>query len=191
PADQAHAPDNRRHQTQGARRQQDIRGRPALRRGAAQDARLLAGSELPSRWPDLPDGQSATEGAIATQAHQAAPARPPGNHVGPELPRCSPDYREQGPSPRGQDGRGSLTGRTPPGRLIDAAPEADAPTGLRQQPCCLAPQGGPAALARRRVVNGFDQCLWASYGAFSKAATSAQRRCHSLRSSSANFVSSS
>ena len=89
--------DNHKHrsETEDRKWQQGRGGRPALRRGAAQDARLLAGRQLPVRRPDLPDGQPAPEGAAAAQARQAAPARPLGHHVGPELPLRPPEPGHQ------------------------------------------------------------------------------------------------
>ena len=75
------------------------RRRPAFRRRAAEDGRLLAGLQLPLGRADLSPRQSAFERTAQARAHQAAVARPLGHVAGLEHALRSPQSRHQARRP--------------------------------------------------------------------------------------------
>ena len=76
------------------------RRRPARRRRAPPDRRVLARGELPVGRPDLPARQPAAPRAARRGARQAAPARPLGHDARPELHLRPPEPRDPGARPR-------------------------------------------------------------------------------------------
>ena len=154
-------------------RQQGRGDRPALRRGAAQDGRLLAGLELPVGRPDLSARQSAPETAAQARAHQAAALGPLGHVAGPEHALRPPQPGHQARRPehdlhhRPGARRPVAGGPCLPGRHLQRGVSEHQPGRRRDEAAVqavqLSPAAFPATSPRRRRA------------AFTKAASSATR----------------
>ena len=117
-----------------------VQGSPLSRRRTAEDRRLLAGVQLPRPRHDLPEGESAAEGAAQAGARQGPPARPLGHQPRPGVLLHPPEPGDQGPGSR----RG-LHGRTGARRAGRARPVLPGRLVLRDLPGLQRGRGRAAA----------------------------------------------
>ena len=162
---------------------------PSVEHRGPAHRRLLAGGELRLRGPDLPARQPAAARAAEARRHQAAPARPLGDHPGAQLrlrphepghPQLGPqrDLRDR-PGPR-RAGRGRE--RLPRGDLQRGLPPHHPGRGRASASCSassVSREGSPPTWRPRPRAPSTRVASWATRSRTRTAPPSTTRTCSS------------